>query len=213
MIHHASSFVDVVNVGSTWGRWFKALPLALVTTIGLVVGMERLISSAPVTMAPLADYVLPDIVMPVREPVVERDTKPVKPKDVEPVPATPAPLIDLEPGPRTGIVPPAVVKQTPPPSLGGFSSNVPIPTVMVQADYPHRALSRGIEGYVEVEFDVTKTGATENSRVVAANPERLFEKAALRAVKNWKYAPVTVNGEAQAYKGMLQRLVFEIEKG
>ena len=50
--------------------------------------------------------------------------------------------------------------------MKGFSANTPIPTVMVQPTYPRRAANKGIEGFVDVQFDVTEMGTAENIRIV-----------------------------------------------
>lgn len=64
------------------------------------------------------------------------------------------------------------------------------------ADYPARAASRGIEGWVEVQFTVLKDGTTRNAQVVASSPEGYFEQSVLDAVARWRYEPHVVAGEA-----------------
>jgi protein TonB len=61
-----------------------------------------------------------------------------------------------------------------------------LPIVKVAAIYPRRAQSRGIEGFVIVEFTVTKTGAVTSPSVVQAEPEGVFDRAALDAVVKFK---------------------------
>lgn len=193
-------------------RFLRAVPLALLTTLGLVLGMARLIATAPVDLPAMPEYLVPDIIMDVQEPVVVRDTKPVKPERVEPVPSLPPLTLALNPQAGPDFIAPVEPLQAVAPTLSGFSANVPIATLMVQPDYPHRAAVRGLEGYVDLSFDVTAAGSTANIKILAANPERVFNQAALSAVKNWKYSPVTVDGRAQPYFGMQQRLVFTLEK-
>ncbi len=195
-----------------WRRWVKVLPLSCAATLGLMVLMERLIATAPVELPPLVPYVVPDIVMPETPVVIVRDTMPVKPEAVLPEPVLPPPSIDFT-ADTPQISPVLPVAKIDPPSLTTYSSATPVPTVMVQAAYPHRALSRGIEGYVDVAFDVTETGATTNVRVISAHPENVFDRAAVRAVQNWKFAPVVVDGTPQPYMGLRRRVVFELEKG
>lgn len=195
-----------------WKRWIKVLPLSCAATLGLMVTMERLIATAPVELAPLVKHVIPDIILP--EKVVETiiDNKPIKPVKVEPEPTLPPPSMTLTHDGQQTLPAPTVSNKIEPPTLGVYSSDSPIPTVMVQANYPQRALSRGIEGYVEVAFDVTETGATTNVRVISANPENMFDRAAVRAVQSWKFSPVIVDGAPQFYSGMQRRVVFELEK-
>ena len=60
--------------------------------------------------------------------------------------------------------------------------------------YPARARERGTEGWVDLEFVVTKDGATRDPVVRAAEPEGVFDRAALDAVKRWRYEPRVIGG-------------------
>lgn len=86
-----------------------------------------------------------------------------------------------------------------------------LPIVRVAAQYPRRAQQRGIEGYVIVEFTVTKLGTISDPVVVEANPTGIFDKAALDAVLKYKYKPRVLNGEAIAVSGVEVRVAFEID--
>lgn len=73
------------------------------------------------------------------------------------------------------------------------------PLIALSPSYPRRARRSGLEGYVVVEFSVNAEGVVEAPRVVAAQPRRVFEQAALDAVRRWRYPrraddapPVTV---------------------
>ncbi len=199
------------NIRSRWSHWLKALPLAVMTTAGLLLGMERLIATAPVQSPDIKNYVVPEIVMPPREVIVRKDVKIEKPEPVEPVPTPPTQGFEIPPQTTQGFEPPRVAVERVAPGQLGFAANAPIATIMVQPDYPQRAAIRGIEGYVDVGFDVLASGATTNIRILAANPANIFDRAALQAVKNWKYSPVTVNGIAQPFQGMQQRLIFTLQ--
>ncbi len=63
------------------------------------------------------------------------------------------------------------------------------------AEYPARAASRGVEGWVEVQFTVLKDGTTRNIRIVESSPEGYFEQSVLDAVTTWRYEPRVVAGE------------------
>ena len=77
--------------------------------------------------------------------------------------------------------------------------------------YPRRALQRGIEGFVIVEFTVTKQGTVRDPIVVEANPEGIFEQAAIDAAMKFKYKPRVVNGEATSVSGVQNRISFQID--
>ncbi|MXY55396.1 MAG: energy transducer TonB, partial [Gammaproteobacteria bacterium] len=86
-----------------------------------------------------------------------------------------------------------------------------LPIVRVQPTYPRRALTRGIEGWVLVEFVVTETGTVRDPVVLVADPPGFFERAALRAVVKFKYKPKVAGGKAVAVSGVRSRIVFEME--
>jgi len=71
-------------------------------------------------------------------------------------------------------------------------------------------LSRGIEGYVIVEFTVTKQGTVRDPQVVKAVPESLFDRAAMDAALKFKYKPRVVNGEAVEVAGVQNKISFQI---
>ena len=86
-----------------------------------------------------------------------------------------------------------------------------LPIVKVAPVYPRRALQRGIEGYVIVEFTVTKQGSVRDPVVVEAQPQGIFERAALDAALKFKYKPRVINGEATEVSGIQNRISFEID--
>ena len=68
-----------------------------------------------------------------------------------------------------------------------------------------------IEGFVVVEFIVTKTGSVKDAQVVKAQPEGVFDRAALDAVAKFKYKPRVVDGVAMEVAGVQNRITFEID--
>jgi protein TonB len=85
--------------------------------------------------------------------------------------------------------------------------------VRVDPDYPPRAKQQGIEGWVEIEFTISPVGTIQDARVIASKPAYVFDRAALRAVKKWRYNPKTDEGVAVARPGVQVRLRFELPKG
>jgi len=55
--------------------------------------------------------------------------------------------------------------------------------------YPPRALERGIEGWVDLEFTVEPDGATSHVEVTGASHDQYFRKEAVAAVEQWKFEP------------------------
>ncbi|MBU1344188.1 MAG: energy transducer TonB [Proteobacteria bacterium] len=78
-------------------------------------------------------------------------------------------------------------------SMGELDSPL-VTLVRIPPLYPVRASRRGIEGSVDVEFLVTKTGHVEQIRIVHAEPENIFDKSVINCVSKWKFKPGTVGG-------------------
>ncbi|MGH0029841.1 MAG: energy transducer TonB [Myxococcota bacterium] len=95
---------------------------------------------------------------------------------------------------------------------GGADRDI-VPLVRVEPDYPPRARQRGIEGYVDLEFTISPVGTVQNPRVIGAQPAIVFDRAALRAVRKWKYNPKIEGGVPVARTGVQVRLRFELGKG
>ncbi|MFL0803679.1 MAG: energy transducer TonB [Agarilytica sp.] len=62
--------------------------------------------------------------------------------------------------------------------------------------------------YCEVEFTVTKEGATRDIKVVDC-PQKTFEEPSIAAVKKFKYKPRMMNGKAVNVYGVTSMLWFE----
>jgi protein TonB len=69
------------------------------------------------------------------------------------------------------------------------------PTRHTPPEYPTKALDDRVNGAVTIEFVVDSTGATRDARIVEATPPGVFDKAAIAAVKRWRYEPLVVNGK------------------
>ncbi len=76
--------------------------------------------------------------------------------------------------------------------------------------YPAQARAQGIEGYVEVQYDVTTAGTVTNAVVMQADPVGVFEEAALMAVRSWRFNPLRVNGVAQPALGRRSTVTFAL---
>lgn len=71
-----------------------------------------------------------------------------------------------------------------------------IALVRVPPRYPSRASRMQIEGFVTVEFTITKDGSVRDPVVIESSPARVFDRAALRAIVQWKFKPRTQDGRA-----------------
>ncbi len=84
-------------------------------------------------------------------------------------------------------------------------------TFFIAPAYPVRARERGTEGWVDLEFTVTKDGTTHDPSVSAAEPAGVFDRAALDAVRRWRYEPRVVNGTIVEQR-VETRLRFRLEE-
>lgn len=198
-------------------RLIIAGAVALAVTFGLFVLMHSLIAANMKEPEEGDPTKIADIHMPETEIETRVETeKPEKPDDPEePPPEMPQPEFD------TPDVSPDAINMGAPKvqanlnvaGVGGFSSDGEyLPIVKVQPQYPRRALSRGIEGYVIVEFTVTKSGAVRDPVVVEAAPPNVFNKAATKAALKFKYKPRVIDGEPIEVPGVRNKISFAIAK-
>ncbi len=133
-----------------------------------------------------------------------------------PAPARPAPPQLLAPqvnlelelrmdgGPYIGELLPA------PAAVSVIPARALTPLVTLPPRYPPTARARRIEGFVETEFTVGTDGGTADIRIIKAQPEGVFERAAERAIRRWKFHAHRVNGEPMAVRAR-QRVDFRLE--
>jgi protein TonB len=80
----------------------------------------------------------------------------------------------------------------------------------VAADYPPEAARKGVEGSVDVSFTISPEGKVSDITVTNAVPSDIFNRAAIAAVRRWKYEPKTVNGvPVEAHQQL--RLQFKLD--
>lgn len=92
--------------------------------------------------------------------------------------------------------------------LGQISTSV-IPLVRIPPIYPRRAANRRIQGWVKVEFIITTEGLVKDPVVVKSMPNSIFNSAALKAIKRWKFKPHIVEGHAYEQRAS-QTLEFKL---
>lgn len=139
--------------------------------------------------------------------------KPSKPPEVPPQ-APPQDMDNIDPNAPTVNIPPPTVSANV--DIGGpggmnIAEGDYLPIVRVAPVYPARALSRGIEGYVDMSFTVTTTGTVKDP-IVVFSTSSLFDRAAERAVLKFKYKPRVVDGQPVEVRGVKTRITFKIEE-
>jgi periplasmic protein TonB len=107
----------------------------------------------------------------------------------------------------------------------GISDGDYLPIVKVQPQYPRRALSRGMTGWVIVEFTVTEQGTVKNPVAIencgwiknarkegecVDNPNSVFDSAAMKAASKFKYKPKVIDGNPVETAGVQNKITFEL---
>jgi protein TonB len=82
---------------------------------------------------------------------------------------------------------------------------------MVQPEYPYEAQRTGAEGWVNVSLSVTPAGDVIDPRVEQSSNGTLFNRAALAAVRKWKYEPFA-SADPLAAQRLLVRVEFRMQE-
>ena len=80
----------------------------------------------------------------------------------------------------------------------------------VAPEYPAAAERQGVEGHVVLRLRVSASGFVEQVRVVGAEPPGVFEAAAERAVRRYRFLPARYRGQPVAVL-CRQKLIFRLE--
>ncbi|WP_246034162.1 energy transducer TonB [Thalassotalea mangrovi] len=94
------------------------------------------------------------------------------------------------------------------PGMGGEAR----PIVRVSPQYPIVAARDGITGWVQLAFSINESGGVTDIEVIDSSPKRTFDKAAIKALKRWKYKPKMVDGKAFKQTGLSVQLDFNIDQ-
>ena len=199
-----------------YGRYAFSIVIGVVVTMSLLFLMQVLIATGKQALTKPRDRAKLEFVRVKRnEALNTEDFTPEKPpKPPETPPETPPQDMDnIDPSaPTINVAPPTVSADT---SIGGpggmnIAEGDYLPIVRVAPVYPARALSRGLEGYVDMAFTVTTTGTVKDP-VVVFSTSSLFERAATRAVLKFKYKPRVVDGVPVEVPNVKTRITFKIE--
>ena len=200
------------------GRYVVSFLGATLVVFGLFWLMQYLIATANRSLDESKNMHFVDFVRIKQDESIERKKpKPEKPPQPdEPPPEPPPPSMEnATPDAQTMAVSAAPVQTNINLDASGFglapTDGEYLPIVKVQPVYPQRALSRGLEGYVIVEFTVTKQGTTKDIHVVESS-SGIFESAAMQAAAKFKYKPRVVDGEPIEVPGVRNKITFQIEE-
>lgn len=96
------------------------------------------------------------------------------------------------------------------PAGGNMGDGEAIPMVIIQPRYPRKAAMEGIEGWVKFKFTIAPDGSPINVELVDAQPRRIFERDARRAIYKWKFKPNVVDGKAVEQHNMIYTMQFQL---
>jgi protein TonB len=88
---------------------------------------------------------------------------------------------------------------------------LPVPVAQGAVPYPAAARSKGITGHVTVALQIDARGSVTRVDLVDADPPGVFDDAALRAVRGWRFQPATYQGAPVAVR-VEQTLRFDLER-
>lgn len=198
------------------GRYVFAVVAGSLVTLSLLFIMHLLIEFGESALSSPRDrHTLEFVRIKRNENLNTEDITPEKPPKPPKVPPDipPQDMDNIDPNaPTINIAPPTVASNV---DIGGpgvmnIAEGDYLPIVRVAPIYPARALSRGIEGYVDMSFTVTATGTVKDP-IVMFSTSSLFDRAATRAVLKFKYKPRVVDGQPVEVVGVKTRITFKIE--
>lgn len=192
-------------------RHVAAITSAMLITLLLLAVMTSLIKFRPVTPGTDRPRAMLLMARVIEETNVIRDfSPPAPPPPIPPNPTSNTEMQELGTGPRLNALHPPQPPEVFTPAVG-INDGPIVALVRVAPVYPTRAITNGAEGWVLVEYDVTASGGVTNVRVVESS-HRMFEAAAVRAAKKFRYKPRVVDGRPRLTRGVRNRFRFEMER-
>ncbi len=210
MVHNNQAF-NVRNVAKHGGQMVTASAISLV----IFYGMAQLVAPQRLGHHPLPPTTVVELMQPRQErPPEFKKVLPEKPLPPQQPPMAKSLLTTSD----SGLDVKPIDTVLPPINLGVSDSNgvqAPeqdaTPVVRMEPKYPVDAARDGVEGWVELRFSIDTAGQVQDVQVVNAEPRRIFDKAAVQALKRWKYRPKVVDGKAIAQTGLAVRLDFNLD--
>ena len=196
-------------------RYCLAIAVGSFAAVSLLWVMQYLIASGQAAVTEARETGFIEFVRVEKPPVVNtKDKRPKRP----PRPEDEPPVFPSEVRDDVGDGPAMPAPPEDPAAEVGFSDELGnlrlaegdyLPLVRVLPEFPRTALSRGLEGYCDLEFTVTPLGTTADVRVIHCT-NSVFERNSIRAVLKYRYKPRVVNGTPIAVPGLGLRITFDI---
>lgn len=105
---------------------------------------------------------------------------------------------------------PEILQQTDK-NKSNFTSATPISVKAPR--YPRKALKLGLTGWVTTKFTLDPLGKPRDIRIVQEVPKQLFHYVAIKAIKKWRFKPVTdINGKPTWADNVRYTIEFKFNK-
>lgn len=205
------------------GRLLLALPASLLISVSLFSFMAWMVDKGNQRAPEASEAVRFDMVMVENEADVQRRQRSV-PEQPEP-PQAPEPMdlshADTQMEPMSQMTPVSAlglntalegIAISAPNLKGTMGNQQALPLYRVDPRYPSKALKRRVEGYVIMRFTIDATGRPKDIEVIEAEPQRMFEREAIRALKKWKYQPKVEDGVSIEQFGQTAKVEFKLAK-
>ena len=193
-----------------WVRLILSLSGGLLASLGLFYLMANLIKVSTKELGKSSEQVSIDFVRTKRTSETESRRRQLPKKPPPPKKAPPVPKTQIAQTQEDLSTPEALNLEMPNMDLGlaggsgpylsrgggGSGNGEETPLVRINPEYPIKARLKGIEGSVKLSFNISRAGTPFDVEVIEANPPRVFNRAARRAVMRWKYRPRMVDGKA-----------------
>lgn len=200
-------------------RYAASAGLAAIVTSGLLFLMQSLIASGPARLTDIKAGRIVEFVRLKRESQVEQKQRELPNRKTPDEPPPPemqlseVPEPTLEPSTMGALAFQPSLELSGGPSMASAASDADVvPLVRVSPQYPPDAMMRGIEGWVHVMFTISPSGTVKDVEVMDADPKGYFERAAMNAVKRYKYKPKIENGNPVERPGVEVVLSFKLER-
>lgn len=199
-------------------RFIASIGVGVVITFGLFVLMAELINSGAKSKDNEREQIIVEINTTPPESKAQQRNRvpppPPPPPKQPPKPQTPDPEPDIADNSGFNFNMPSV-------DVGNTSAGLSGPGALVrdgdatpifrqEPKFPSKAARDGIEGWVQLKFDINELGNVENVSVINAQPKRIFDREARKALRKWRYNPKVVDGKAMKQIGLTVQLDFKL---
>lgn len=199
-------------------RFIASIGVGVVITFGLFVLMAELINSGAKSKDNERDQIIVEINTTPPESKAQQRNRvpppPPPPPKQPPKPQTPDPEPDIADNSGFNFNMPSVDVGSTSAGLSGPGALVrdgdATPIFRQEPKFPTKAARDGIEGWVQLKFDINELGNVENVSVINAQPKRIFDREAKKALKKWRYNPKVVDGKAIKQIGLTVQLDFKL---